>query len=345
MYKRQGQAKAMELLEDEKQSHKQDTNRCKAMRNRAEDNEIGAEMKKPEQLIADIDEMLNEYIALWELDEQLEKYVAEANDTRWGDLVPEELEENAKKLTSKVKKLPKPVKTSEAFKVLDRRAKEFYTSCPLILSLHTPCMKKRHWDELLEGAHATLSETPIENPNIELSEILSLELHRASVAAVVEEVTDKAVKEAKQEETLETLEVNWSGIVFVRTPYDKDESVPLLKMDEKDFEQLESDLLTLQSMVSSRYEFFKERSTKWQAELQNVGEVIAILAELQRMWSYLEPLFVGSDEVKRELPETAAKFAEIDATVRSLLKRRGRRRTSRPRATRRASSRPWRTSR
>ena len=44
-----GQAKAMELLEDEKQSHKQDTNRCKAMRNRAEDNEIGAEMKKPEQ--------------------------------------------------------------------------------------------------------------------------------------------------------------------------------------------------------------------------------------------------------------------------------------------------------
>ncbi|KAH8062045.1 hypothetical protein JL721_8764 [Aureococcus anophagefferens] len=316
-----GQAKAMELLEDEKQSHKQDTNRCKAMRNRAEDNEIGAEMKKPEQLIADIDEMLNEYIALWELDEQLEKYVAEANDTRWGDLVPEELEENAKKLTSKVKKLPKPVKTSEAFKVLDRRAKEFYTSCPLILSLHTPCMKKRHWDELLEGAHATLSETPIENPNIELSsEILSLELHRASVAAVVEEVTDKAVKEAKQEETLETLEVNWSGIVFVRTPYDKDESVPLLKMDEKDFEQLESDLLTLQSMVSSRYEFFKERSTKWQAELQNVGEVIAILAELQRMWSYLEPLFVGSDEVKRELPETAAKFAEIDATVRSLLK-------------------------
>ncbi|KAH8055046.1 hypothetical protein JL722_8468 [Aureococcus anophagefferens] len=268
-----GQAKAMELLEDEKQSHKQDTNRCKAMRNRAEDNEIGAEMKKPEQLgavpetttglggpdqtsnlsvksklIADIDEMLNEYIALWELDEQLEKYVAEANDTRWGDLVPEELEENAKKLTSKVKKLPKPVKTSEAFKVLDRRAKEFYTSCT------------------------------------------------ASVAAVVEEVTDKAVKEAKQEETLETLEVNWSGIVFVRTPYDKDESVPLLKMDEKDFEQLESDLLTLQSMVSSRYEFFKERSTKWQAELQNVGEVIAILAELQRMWSYLEPLFVGSDE-------------------------------------------------
>ncbi|KAH8057769.1 hypothetical protein JL722_6307 [Aureococcus anophagefferens] len=339
-----GQAKAMELLEDEKQSHKQDTNRCKAMRNRAEDNEIGAEMKKPEQLgavpetttglggpdqtsnlsvksklIADIDEMLNEYIALWELDEQLEKSSPRPT-TRWGDLVPEELEENAKKLTSKVKKLPKPVKTSEAFKVLDRRAKEFYTSCPLILSLHTPCMKKRHWDELLEGAHATLSETPIENPNIELSEILSLELHRASVAAVVEEVTDKAVKEAKQEETLETLEVNWSGIVFVRTPYDKDESVPLLKMDEKDFEQLESDLLTLQSMVSSRYEFFKERSTKWQAELQNVGEVIAILAELQRMWSYLEPLFVGSDEVKRELPETAAKFAEIDATVRSLLK-------------------------
>ena len=41
------------------------------------------------------------------------------------------------------------------------------------------------------------------------------------------------------------------------------------------------------------------QSTAWQLALQNVGEVVAILSELQRMWSYLEPLFIGSDEVKR----------------------------------------------
>lgn len=314
-----GQARAMELLEDEQASHKQESNRCKHMRSLADDHEIGSEMKKTEVLVADIEGMLREYVALWSVDAELTKNVAEAHETRWSDLVPEELEELAKKMTSKVKKLPKPVKQSDAFKTLDKRAKEFAMSCPLITSLHTPAMKSRHWDELRMHTDK-LKSSPIENADIELTDILALELHQGAMALAVEEITDKAVKEAKQEESLKVLEANWAGIVWVTTKYDKDPDVPLLKMDEKDFEQLESDLLTLQSMVSSRYDFFKAQSTKWQQELQNVGEVIAILAELQRMWSYLEPLFVGSDEVKRELPETAAKFAEIDKIVRAMLK-------------------------
>ena len=257
---------------------------------------------------------------LWDLDNALDMAIAVAMDTRWGDLNTEELEETAKKLMQRCKKLPKPTKASSAFKALDKRCKEFQNSCPLITSLKTDCMKKRHWDELLEGAHATMEQTPLENPNIELSEIMALELHRPAVASVVEEATDKAVKEAKQEETLGVLEQTWAQAVWKATPYDKDASVPLLGMDEKDFEQLESDLLTLQSMVSGRYEFFKVQSTAWQLALQNVGEVVAILSELQRMWSYLEPLFIGSDEVKRELPDTAAKFKEIDTTVRNMLR-------------------------
>ena len=257
---------------------------------------------------------------LWDLDNALDMAIAVAMDTRWGDLNTEELEETAKKLMQRCKKLPKPTKASSAFKALDKRCKEFQNSCPLITSLKTDCMKKRHWDELLEGAHATMEQTPLENPNIELSEIMALELHRPAVASVVEEATDKAVKEAKQEETLGVLEQTWAQAVWKATPYDKDASVPLLGMDEKDFEQLESDLLTLQSMVAGRYEFFKVQSTAWQLALQNVGEVVAILSELQRMWSYLEPLFIGSDEVKRELPDTAAKFKEIDTTVRNMLR-------------------------
>lgn len=314
-----GQSRAMEILEDELASHKQESNRCKHMRSVADEHEIGGEMKKTETLIADIECLLKEYVALWSVDAELSKSVAHAHETRWRDLVPEDLEEVAKKMTSKVKKLPKNVKQSEAFKCLDRHAKEFSMSCPLITSLHTPAMKARHWDELRMHTDK-LKSSPIENADVELADILALELHQGAMALAVEEITDKAVKEAKQEEILKTLDKNWAGIQWVKTQYDKDPEVPLLKMDEKDFEQLESDLLTLQSMVSSRYDFFKAQSTKWQQELQNVGEVITILAELQRMWSYLEPLFIGSDEVKRELPETAAKFAEIDLVVRKMLK-------------------------
>jgi dynein heavy chain, axonemal len=54
--------------------------------------------------------------------------------------------------------------------------------------------------------------------------------------------------------------------------------------------------------------------------LANVSDVFVLLGEIQRTWSYLEPLFIGSDEVKRELPEDAKRFEGIDSNVKSELK-------------------------
>lgn len=84
-------------------------------------------------------------------------------------------------------------------------------------------------------------------------------------------------------------------------------------MGDEDFETLEADMLTVGSMVASRYDFWKVQSTKWQKELSTLGDVMVTLAELQRMYSYLEPLFIQSDEVKKELPETAAHFAKVSS--------------------------------
>ena len=42
--------------------------------------------------------------------------------------------------------------------------------------------------------------------------------------------------------------------------------------------------------------------------------------EIQRTWSYLEPLFIHSDEVKRELPVDAERFAGIDVEIKDILK-------------------------
>ena len=56
---------------------------------------------------------------LWDLDNALDMAIAVAMDTRWGDLNTEELEETAKKLMQRCKKLPKPTKASSAFKALD----------------------------------------------------------------------------------------------------------------------------------------------------------------------------------------------------------------------------------
>jgi dynein heavy chain len=100
----------------------------------------------------------------------------------------------------------------------------------------------------------------------------------------------------------------------------KDTDVPLLKLSEEDFEALEADQLTVQGMLASRFvKQFEHEAQDWQKRLANVADVFVYLGEIQRTWSYLEPLFIGSDEVKRELPEDAKRFEGIDNNVKSEL--------------------------
>ena len=48
---------------------------------------------------------------------------------------------------------------------------------------------------------------------------------------------------------------------------------------------------------------FEEEINAWQASLGNINTVNIQMGEIQRTWSFLESLFLHSDEVKKELPE------------------------------------------
>lgn len=77
-------------------------------------------------------------------------------------------------------------------------------------------------------------------------------------------------------------------------------------------------------MMASRFLMtFEAEVTGWQRAFATVAEALLSLADVQRKWSYLEPLFIGSDEVRRELPAEAVRFEGIDARVRALLRTAG----------------------
>ena len=64
---------------------------------------------------------------------------------------------------------------------------------------------------------------------------------------------------------------------------------------------------------------FEELTNKWHHRLGMVSDILVVFGDIQRMWSYLEPLFIGSEEVRKELPETAIIFTKLDAVVRQIL--------------------------
>jgi len=152
---------------------------------------------------------------------------------------------------------------------------------------------------------------------MQLGGLLSLSLHDFNES--VEDICDQASKEEKIEKNLEALKDRWAGVFFLAEWYKKSE-VPLLKVQEEDWEALENDQLMVQGMMASRYIAQFEKDVKhWQQALVTISDVYTMINEIQRTWSYLEPLFIHSDEVKRELPVDAERFAGIDVEVKDML--------------------------
>jgi dynein heavy chain len=69
--------------------------------------------------------------------------------------------------------------------------------------------------------------------------------------------------------------------------------------------------------MSSKYiAHFLEEVSDWQKKLSNADQVIQIWFEVQRNWMYLESIFIGSEDIRKQLPEDSSRFDKIDEEFR-----------------------------
>jgi len=311
-----GVDKALELLAVSTKRFESEQIGCKNMIHLANMFECPADMAKSSELLDSIGNILDAYRGVWACADECTSYINEASSLNWEDLNADGLEENAKLILTKVKQQPATIKEADAYRGLEQTAKQFLVTCPLISSLRQPSMRDRHWNMLTKVTGSMSAKSNV-SKELTLADILSLNLHLH--VSTVNDITERASREATHEETLVALATTWKNVNFKVSSY-KDTVVPLLKITEEDADQLEADQLALQSILASRYDYFKSQATEWQCALVAVSEVVQMLSEIQRTWSYLEPLFIGSEEVQKELPEDALRFAGIDDQVRKVLR-------------------------
>lgn len=119
--------------------------------------------------------------------------------------------------------------------------------------------------------------------------------------------------------SLAKLEETWSKLEWAFAQF-KDTDTYTIKLTEEDFELLEDNQVLVQGMIANRYmKTFEEPILGWNKKLMNVYDVNQIMSEIQRTWAYLESLFIHSEEVKKELPEAAARFKDIDTEIKRVL--------------------------
>ena len=86
------------------------------------------------------------------------------------------------------------------------------------------------------------------------------------------------------------------------------------------FEMLESHQLSINTMLLSKFvAFFEKQFEQWKQDLGSVYDVVQLLGDVQKTWSFLENLFIHSEEVKKELPEVSQQFVGIDKDMREIM--------------------------
>ncbi|NWI40584.1 DYH17 protein, partial [Picathartes gymnocephalus] len=250
---------------------------------------------------------------LWDMVTLVNLSIATWKTTKWAELNVEDMDIECKKFAKDIRSLDKEVKSWNTFTGLDSSMKNMMTSLRAVSELQNPAIRDRHWQELVQTTKVefTMSE------DTTLADLLQLNLHKFEEE--VRGIVDKASKEAGMEKVLNALDTTWAAMEFEYEPHSRTQ-LPLLKTDEVLIETLEDNQMQLQNVLASKYRaFFLQRAQDWQQKLSTTDTVINTWFEVQRKWSYLETIFIASEDTRSQLPEESKKFDAIDEDFRELM--------------------------
>jgi dynein heavy chain, axonemal len=131
-------------------------------------------------------------------------------------------------------------------------------------------------------------------------------MHLDSYAESISKITGAAEKELTIESELKKLADVWKEQCFSLAKYQKgteDRGWILRGVDEITV-LLEDMGLNLQSMMASPFvRPFVDEVRKWEQRLSLIGECTEVWMQVQRKWMYLESIFIGSDDIRHQLPQ------------------------------------------
>ncbi|KAM9209454.1 dynein axonemal heavy chain 9 [Dugong dugon] len=232
--------------------------------------------------------------------------------TKWRDINVEAMELECKRFARYIRSLDKEVRAWDVFIGLENTVLNTLTSLRAVAELRNPAIRERHWRQLMQATSVSFTM----DKDTTLAHLLQLQLHHFEDE--VRGIVDRAVKEMGMEKTLKELQTTWAGMELQYELHPRTH-IPLWRCDEDLIEILEDNQVQLQNLMMSKYiAFFLEEVSGWQKKLSTADAVISIWFEVQRTWSHLESIFIGSEDIRAQLPQDSKRFEGIDIDFKEL---------------------------
>ena len=261
---------------------------------------------------------LNLVTEMWTFIQETQEKFESFKATAWPDINGQQMDEEISQgLTKKNNQMRK--KLGSYTLVMDCVQKEinlWKKLVPLITYLKNDYMQKRHWDEVRKELNAPDLEP---NENLKLQRFYDMKIQ--DKAEQIQEITDKAASEDKMGKKLDEIDKNWLEFEYEIKDYERVVGVKLLNINEDQYAILEENMQQIQTMIRNKYkQHYEDRINNWKTDLNEINEVWVALSDTQKTWTFLESLFIGSDEIKKELPNETEEFQKIDKEVKEILK-------------------------
>ena len=238
--------------------------------------------------------------------------------TKWDEIDVEFLGDASKVLAKNVKGMNKNLKNWPAYKGLEDAVKNMQTSLPLVEELHHPAMRDRHWKQLMR----TCGVSFVMDENFTFGGLLALKLHEYEDDVM--EIVDKAQKELTIEKQLAKIAETWKVQNLTFEPLADNPEMCLLKVEETVMECLEDSVVQMGNLQGSKYvqnnASFLEIVNGWQRKIGNVDSALSTWKEVQQKWNALQSIFIGSADIRVQLPEDSKRFDGIHADFGDLMK-------------------------
>jgi dynein heavy chain len=227
-----------------------------------------------------------------------------------------EIEETVQKFSKRLLKLGKEIKDWEVFTVLKERINQTKRTIPLLLDLGNPALRDRHWNEVMDLVGKTFSHN---GNSFTLDTIFELGLDQYT--ETISSISTAATKELSIEVGLNKIAASWEELELDIIPYKEDKGYHKVRSTETIFELLEDNQVTLSTMKASKFfKSFEATVDQWERSLSLVVEVIEALLLVQKQWMYLENIFVGAEDIRKQLPKESTVFDQVNTEFKGMMK-------------------------
>ena len=250
---------------------------------------------------------------LWDYIFLVRTSIDEWKTTLWTDIDVENMDMECKKFGKDIRGLDKEMRQWNAYNGLELTVKNMLTSLRAVGELQNPSIRDRHWEQLVQATRVQF----VMSDQTNLADLLSLNLH--NFEDEVHNIVDKACKEMAMERMLKELEITWKAMEFTHENHQRT-GCNLLRASEELIETLEENQVQLQNMMTSKFiGYFLKEISSWQKTLCLVDQVITTWFDVQRTWTHLESIFIGSEDIRKQLPEDSDRFDKIDTEFKMMM--------------------------